>query len=118
MADVLENQILQYTLWLLAQLNYQDQTLPGRQRHGQPTCVLDTKYKVFKGSPDPNDRNQMWIYSHRMRVQEGVLIYPAEDPIAYQITFEGIPLRATGLPLVSTLAHFKAACHRFAEQFR
>ena len=39
----------------------------------------------------------MWIYSRRIRVREGVLIYPAEHPIAYQITFEEIPLRTTGL---------------------
>lgn len=227
-ADVLENQILKYTLWLLAQLNYQDSTLPNRLRHtyhafaevthtvvnaaacrqvhitrlnqryrtplnlaalllrhlsleggrgherfgaylfnmnevfekfvghylqthfqhdptrevvlqdhiwldaerqekgipdivlrhnGQPAYILDTKYKPFHSSPDPSDRNQMWIYAHRMRAREGILIYPVEQPLTYRATFDGIPLRAVALPLSGTLTQFKAACQHFANQF-
>lgn len=88
-------------------------------RHaGQPTYVLDTKYKAFHGAPDPHDRNQLWIYAQRLKAKAAVLIYPADHLPIYATTFEGIPLRALPLPLTGDLATFQAHAHHFAEQFR
>lgn len=109
--------VLQDHLWLDAER--QEKGIPDIviRHNGQPHCVLDTKYKFFKGNPDPRDRDQMWVYSHRMQVKEGVLVYPVEQLASYQTTFAGIPLRATALPLIGSLAQFKAQCQNFAEQF-
>jgi 5-methylcytosine-specific restriction enzyme subunit McrC len=88
-------------------------------RHaGQPTYILDTKYKAFQGAPDPHDRNQLWVYAQRLKAKAAVLIYPADHLPPYATTFEGIPLRAIPLSLTGSLEAFKAHSHHFAEQFR
>ena len=109
--------VLQDHIWLDAER--QEKGIPDIvvRHNGQTTCVADTKYKPFYGVPDPGDRNQMWVYSQRMKVREAVLIYPGEHLVPYHTTFEGIPLRATALPLIGTLEAFRTKCRHFAEQF-
>lgn len=109
---------LQDHIWLDAE--QQEKGIPDIIiRHaGRPTYVLDTKYKAFHGAPEPNDRNQLWIYAQRLKAKAAVLIYPADHLPPYATTFEGIPLRALPLPLTGDLATFKAHSHDFAEQFR
>lgn len=87
------------------------------RHHGQPRYVLDTKYKRFDRGIKNEDRNQMWIYSDTMQVQEGILIYPDEDLTPYSTTYNGIPLRALSLHLGGNLDEFKERCQHFAEQF-
>ncbi len=108
--------LLQDHLWL--DVERQEQGIPDIviQQHGLPIYVLDTKYKLFKGAPEPNDRNQLWIYSQRLKAKAALLIYPGEDVIAYQATFEGIPLYARALALTGPLADFRASCRHFAAQ--
>lgn len=85
------------------------------RRQGETLCVLDTKYKFFKGKPDSHDSYQMWAYTQRMQAKSGILIYPDPNTPAYQTTFAGIPLRTLALPLDGDLAHFRQRCQRFAE---
>lgn len=68
--------VLQDPIWLDAER--QEKGIPDIviRRTDGTTTVLDTKYKFFKGNPDPRDRDQMWIYSQRIKAREGILIYP------------------------------------------
>jgi len=108
--------LLQERIWLDAER--QEHGIPDIiiQHNQAPLYVLDTKYKQFKGSPDPADRNQLWIYNQRLKPRAGILIYANEELPLYQTTFDEIPLYAKSLPLTGTLTEFQWGCRRFVEE--
>ena len=86
-------------------------------RDGQPYLILDTKYKLWKGKPNDEDRNQMFMYCHTMDVRRGILIYSDARPFHYEGKFKGMTLAARPLALDGDLEAFKDRCRVFAEGF-
>jgi 5-methylcytosine-specific restriction enzyme subunit McrC len=81
---------------------------------GQPVMILDTKYKTFDGAPSENDRNQVFMYCHALRVARAMLIYADARPVDYEAKFPGVWLAARSLALDGPLADFRRRCRAFA----
>lgn len=107
---------LQEKIWLDAER--QETGIPDivMKQNDQTLCVLDTKYKQFNGSPDPRDRDQMWVYSQRLRAKAGILIYPNAQAQRYHATYEDIPLYVKSFALTGSLHEFQVSCQRFVEE--
>jgi 5-methylcytosine-specific restriction endonuclease McrBC regulatory subunit McrC len=86
-------------------------------RDGRSHMVLDTKYKIFKGVPSPNDRNQMLVYCQTLNLMQGMLIYANEHKVQYDGMYSGTLLSARALSLNGRLDQFRDSCEQFAKQF-
>lgn len=86
-------------------------------RDGRPYLILDTKYKLFKGKPSSEDRNQMFMYCHTMGVKRAILIYSDPHLDYYARDYEGMTLAARSLRLDGDLDTFRERCRVFAEGF-
>lgn len=86
-------------------------------RDGRPYLILDTKYKLWKGKPGDDDRNQMFMYCHTMGVKRAILIYSDPNLKYFKRDYEGMSLAARPLPLDGDLETFKDHCQVFAEGF-
>lgn len=51
--------------------------------HGDPTILLDTKYKEPTIDPSTDDLAQMVLYSNSTRIKKCVLVYPAKMEIPH-----------------------------------
>lgn len=105
---------LQPQIWL--DRDHKEQGFPDivLYRAGRPLLVLDTKYKVFHGSPGRDDRNQMLVYCHTMDINHALLIYADDAAPPYRAVFRGKVLDVKTLPLDGSLDAFKQTCRQFA----
>ena len=86
-------------------------------KDGQPYLILDTKYKLFKDKPSNEDRNQMFMYCHTMKVRRAILIYSDPNLDYFSRDYEGMSLAARSLRLDGDLETFRERCRVFAEGF-
>lgn len=84
----------------------------------QRVLVMDTKYKVFAGSPAREDINQMVTYCHTMMVPRSLLIYADPRPPDYRSEFRGIHLSALSLPLDGALPLLRQRSQEVVDQLR
>ncbi len=84
------------------------------RRAGRPVLIVDTKYKTFDGAPAEDDRNQMFMYGHALRVGRALLVYADAREVDYEAKFPGMTLAARSLALNGSLADFRQRCRAFA----
>ena len=82
---------------------------------GRPVLIVDTKYKTFDGAPAEDDRNQMFMYGHALRVGRALLVYADDREGEYEAQFPGMTLAARSLALNGSLAEFRRRCRAFAQ---
>lgn len=84
------------------------------RKDGTRHVILDTKYKVFEGSPSGADLHQMMAYCHSMQLGEAILIYPGAERINYRRRFQNFTVQALNVNLGGELEAFREECLRLA----
>lgn len=101
---------IQPNIWL--DVDRKEKAIPDivLRKDGVRHMILDTKYKVFKGSPSGADLHQMMAYCHSLRLGEAILIYPGAERIGYRRRFHDFAVRGVNVDLGGELAAFRAEC--------
>ena len=68
-------------------------------RNGEPTLVIDTKYKPFTGRMVESDRYQLYTYCSVMGVERGLLLYAGESAEPHTTQMRDVRLSAVSLAL-------------------
>lgn len=86
------------------------------RKDGARRVILDTKYKLFKGSPAGADLHQMMAYCHSLQLKEAILIYPGAERIDYRRRFHDFAVSGVNVELGGELEAFREACLGFARR--
>lgn len=113
-SDPLLQVAIKPSIWLDADQKERGEPDIVLKRGGQDALVLDTKYKRFDRAWEVSDRDQMFMYCHRLSLTRGILIYADDHPIHYRATFTGVAIEAQALTLSGEVGEFAARCQSFA----
>lgn len=107
---------IQPNIWL--DVERQEKAIPDivLRKDGARCVILDTKYKVFKGSPSGADLHQMMAYCHSLQLGEAILIYPGAERIDYRRRFHDFAVSGLNVDLEGELAAFREGCLGFARR--